>query len=144
MNKEWSENLISIFNEIAPIAQYFGMKLSYNEEGSAMIDLPYNPHLDHAAGGIHGGVYATMLDNAGWFTAAVSHDEPTLVVTSEITIHFFLPAKKTALRAIGKLIKKGKRQDIVEMDLLDAEENLIAHGIGTFVIIGEESFPIRN
>lgn len=37
------------------------------------MDLPYNPDLDHTLGSIHGGVHTTMLDTAGWFTAAAAH-----------------------------------------------------------------------
>ena len=48
--------LIRLFEERAPIARFFGMHLSYNEEGGAVVDLPYNPNLDHALGGIHGGL----------------------------------------------------------------------------------------
>ena len=54
----------------APILRTFGMTLHYDDKGRACIDLPYNPGLDHALAGIHGGVMGTMLDTVGWFTAA--------------------------------------------------------------------------
>ncbi len=113
MNIKRIEELLRMFNENAPIARYFGMKLSYTDEASAVIDLPYNPNLDHAFGGIHGGVYATMLDNAdvsvATFTAAAAHDVSCWVATSELSIHFLEPTKHTSLRAVGRLLKHGKR-----------------------------------
>ncbi len=135
MNTERIEELLRMFNENAPIARYFGMKLSFTDKASAVIDLPYNPNLDHAFGGIHGGVYATMLDNAGWFTAAAAHNVSCWVATSELSIHFLEPAQCTSLRAVGWLIKQGKRQDIAEMHLYDGQGHLIGHGVGTFVVL---------
>ena len=135
MNTERIEELLRMFNENAPIARYFGMKLSFTDEVNAVIDLPYNPNLDHALGGIHGGVYATMLDNAGWFTAAAAYDVSCWVATSELSVHFLEPAKNSSLRAVGRLIKHGKRQDIAEMHLYDGQGHLIGHGVGTFVVL---------
>jgi acyl-coenzyme A thioesterase PaaI-like protein len=77
MTAERIEELLHMFNEAAPIARLFGMRLSFTKEANAVIDLPYNPLPDHSSGGVHGGVYATMLDCAGWFTAAASHDAPS-------------------------------------------------------------------
>jgi uncharacterized protein (TIGR00369 family) len=135
MNTERIEELLRMFNENAPIARFFGMKLSFTDEASAIIDLPYNPNLDHAFGGIHGGVYATMLDNAGWFTAAAAQDVSCWVATSELSVHLLQPAERTSLRAVGRLIKQGKRQSIAEMVLHDEQGHLIGHGIGTFVAL---------
>jgi uncharacterized protein (TIGR00369 family) len=135
MKLERIEELLHLFNETAPIARCFGMRLSYTEEGNAVVDLPYNPNLDHALGGVHGGVYATMLDTAGWFTAAATHDVSLWLATAEISIHLLAPAEGTALRAVGRLLKSGKRQDIAEMHLYDAEDRLIGHATGTFVVL---------
>ena len=85
MNTERFKELVRLFNEKAPIARYLGMRLSYTGEGNAVVVLPYNPNLDHALNGIHGGVYATMLDCAGWFTAAAAHETPCWIATSEIS-----------------------------------------------------------
>ena len=173
MNTARIEELLRMFNENAPIARYFGMKLSFTDEANpvlssppgpwalyplslgqrtkglscrtsaqgpragqcAVIDLPYNPNLDHALDGIHGGVYATMLDSAGWFTAAAAHDISCWMATSEMSVHFLLPARHTSLRAIGRLLKQGKRQDIAEMYLYDGQGRWIGHGVGTFVVL---------
>jgi uncharacterized protein (TIGR00369 family) len=127
--------LLHTFNEVAPIAHYFGMRLSYNDEGQAIVDLPYNPNLDHALEGIHGGVYATMLDTAGWFTAAAAHDEPCWLATAEMSVHFLAPAARNSLQAIGRLIKRGRRQDVAEMHLYDSQGHLVGHATGTFVVL---------
>ena len=139
MSIERVQELERVFNEVAPIARYFGMKLSYTEERNAVVTLPYNPNLDHPMGGIHGGVYATLLDVAGWFTAAAARDVDCWIATAEMSIHFLLPVKQTSLRAIGRLLKPGKRQDIAEMNLYDGHDQLVGHAIGTFVVLPDIS-----
>lgn len=135
MNTDRLPQLLAMFNEQAPIARAFGMRLSYTAEGHAVIDLPYNPALDHAQGGVHGGIYATLLDSAGWFAAAASHAEECWIATSEMSIHFLLPAARTALRAVGCVLKPGKRQDVVEMFLYDETQSLVGHAMGTFIVL---------
>lgn len=135
MSAERINELLHMFNEMAPIARTFGMALSYTDEGHAIIDLPYNPGLDHPLGGIHGGVYTTMLDTAGWFTAAAAHDASCWLATAEMSVHFLAPAERTSLRATGQLIKRGRRQDIAEMRLYDGEGRLVGHATGTFIVL---------
>lgn len=144
INDQRKEELLRLFNEKAPIARTFGMKLSFTEDGRAVIDLPYNPNLNHALGAIHGGIYATVLDNAGWFTAAVLHELSRWLATSELTIHFLEPAQGVAIRGIGKIIRHGKRQDVVEMFLYDETGHLIAHAVGTFVVVQNASLNNRR
>jgi uncharacterized protein (TIGR00369 family) len=134
--------LLLLFNKKAPLANYFGMKLSFSKSGNAQIDLPYNPKLNHALGAIHGGVYATMLDNAGWFTAAATLDKLSWVATSDLSIRFLESVKQSSLKAKGKIIKKGKRFIVTEMQLFDSKEKLVGHATGTFVVLGEISLEI--
>jgi uncharacterized protein (TIGR00369 family) len=135
MTENRIDELLHLFNQEAPLARTFGMKLSFDDKGQAIVDLPYNPGLDHPLGGVHGGVYATMLDTAGWFTAAAAHEVNCWLTTAEMSIHFLLPVERTSLQARGELIKVGKRQDVAQMRLYDGEGRLVAHGTGTFIVL---------
>jgi uncharacterized protein (TIGR00369 family) len=141
VSTERIRELLHMFNQVAPIARTFGMVLSYTDEGNAVVDLPHNPGLDHALDGVHGGVYATMLDTAGWFTAAAAHDEPCWLATAEMSIHFLAPVARTSLRAVGRLIRRGRRQDVAEMHLYDGGGRLVGHATGTFVLLPDLSLP---
>ncbi len=132
---EHIQNFLTMFNERAPIGRLFGMKLSFNEENNALIELPYNPDLDHALGAIHGGVYVTMMDTAGWFTSAVRRESGCMLVTSEMSVHFIKPVQKNTLRAEARIIRQGKRQDIVEMSLYNEKNSLVGHAVGTFMVV---------
>lgn len=129
------DELLHMFNHDARIARTFGMRLSFNTEGQAIIDLPYNAGLDHGLGGVHGGVYMTLLDTAAWFTAAAAHADSVWVATAEITVHLLKPAYEVDLRAVGRLIQAGRRLDIAEAHLNTGDGRLIGHAVGTFIVL---------
>ena len=131
MKTAWQQELIELFRG-APIARFFGMTLSYDKQGHAHFILPYNPNLDHAGKGIHGGAIATLLDNAGWFAVA-AQKEGVLVVTSEFKIHLLYPVRESELHAEGWVVKSGKRISIAEMRVSASDGELVAIGTGTYV-----------
>jgi acyl-CoA thioesterase len=132
MNTVRQQELLAVFG-LGPITRFFGMALSYDEQGHAHVNLPYNPNLDYPCG-IHGGVIATLLDTAGWFAAA-AQSETGWVATSEFKIHLLYPAQESDLHAEGWVVKSGKRISIAEMRVSASNGELVAMGTGTFVIL---------
>ena len=134
MRADRIEELTRLFYKKASLIRYFGMEISFSDEGNAVIELAYNPNLDNLSGAIHGGVFATLMDIAGGFTAALAHEEPCSVATTDMSVHYLAPARQTSLRAVGRLLKSGRRQKVAEMYLYDAKGKLVAHGTGTFIV----------
>jgi len=131
------EKLLRLFNGGSHIVQTLNLGLRFTDHDRAVVTMPYDPAYDHAAGSVHGGMYAVLMDTAGWFTSAVTRDESAWVATAELSMHLLKAAHKVALRAEGRMIKPGKRQDVVEMFLYnDATGELVGHATGTFVPSG--------
>jgi uncharacterized protein (TIGR00369 family) len=125
------EHLISFFNR-APLKHAFGMIISYKENGEAIFDMPYNPSFDHTMGGIYGGVVASMIDNAGWYTAAAQTDN--WVSTVNLYVQLLEPAEKTPIRSVGELVRAGKKLCVVNSKVYAGDNRLIAIGSGNFSI----------
>jgi uncharacterized protein (TIGR00369 family) len=123
--------LVALFGK-APIKKSMGMELSYDEQGCAIFDMPYHPGFDHALNGIHGGVIATLLDNAGWFTAAALYD--SWIATAEMQVRYLEPVAKAHLIAQGRIIRAGKRMAMTEMEVRTQDGRRVAVGSGTFVV----------
>jgi uncharacterized protein (TIGR00369 family) len=124
------EKLIEL-SHTAPIIVSMGSQLSYNDGGEAVWDMPYHSGFDHALEGVHGGVFATLLDNAGWFTVAPYYD--TWVATVEFQVRLLEHVQKKDLRAVGHLVKLGKRLSTTRMEVLTADDGkVVAIGSGTF------------
>jgi len=128
---ERCDALVAFFNR-APLKTAFGMTISYNPQHDAVFEMPYNQCFDHTMGGIFGGVIASMLDNAGWFTAAAQTDY--WVSTANLNIQILEPAAKTLIRSIGHLVRSGKSLIVVSIEARSEAGNLIAIGTGTFSV----------
>ncbi len=122
--------LVALFSR-APIVKSFGMEISYNADGEAVVGLPYNPALDSPVG-IHGGVMATMLDVAGWFTVATRFDH--WIATVDLHVQLVRHVEKTGLRASGKIIRVGSRLSTATMELRADDGELAAIGSATFSV----------
>ena len=122
----------------APIAASMGMSAHYDDQGRAVFTQPYHPGFDHALGGIHGGLIATMLDNAGWFTVAPHYDH--WVATVEFSVRLHAPVRRAGLVATGDLQSLGRRMAVARMEVRDDAGALIATGAGTFT---DTSVPIK-
>ena len=132
MSTTRQRELIELFG-MGRIGKFFGTSLSFDEQGHAHVDLPYNPNLDQPCG-IHGGIAATLLDTAGWFAAA-AQSRTIMLTTSELSIHFLNPALECDLHAEGWVVKSGKRISIAEMRVSKSSGEVVAIGTGTFVVI---------
>jgi len=132
MSTKRQQELLELFNT-GRIPKFFGFTLSFDEQGHAHVDLPYNPNLDQPCG-IHGGIIATLLDTAGWFAVA-AQSKTILVTTSELSIHFLNPAQECDLHAEGWVVKAGKRTLIGGMRVSKSDGEVAAIGTGTFVVI---------
>jgi len=123
------EHFVQLFNN-APIKKSMGMDLHYNDEGQAVFELPRNPKFDHALHDVHGGVIATLLDNAGWFTIAAYYG--CWVVTVEFHVRLLEPAKQEDLKSIGRIVRTGNRLGMAQMEVRSKDDRLVAIGSGTF------------
>jgi acyl-coenzyme A thioesterase PaaI-like protein len=66
--KKRREELLASY-ERAPIRKTLGMVLSFNDRDESLLDLQHNPGFEHGMRDTHGGIIATLLDTAGWFSA---------------------------------------------------------------------------
>jgi len=123
----------------APISKTMGMRLHYNEAGQAVFTMPYHPGFDHAMGGIHGAVLATMIDNAGWFTVAPHFTH--WIATVEFSTRLLEHVEKEGLVSKGTIVRLGKTLVVCNMEVRTAADRLIATGAGTFMVT---SVPLEN
>jgi len=130
------DTLVAFFAE-APMKQTFGMTLSYDENGDAIFEMPFKESLCHAMKDTHGGAIATLIDNAGWFTAATRYD--FWISTSEMSVRLHEPAHQEDLRATGQIVRAGKRMCSTTMEVRTTTGRLVATGAGTFVV---SSIPV--
>ena len=124
-----------------PIAETLGFSLAEVEHGRAVFEgLPefrhYNP-----LGVVHGGLAMTLLDSCLGCCIHTTLAKGEGYTTLEVKVNLVRAITKDTgpVRAIGRLIHRGRTTATAEGDLRDAKGNLLAHGTTTCMI-----FPAKK
>ena len=133
-DKERYEELKNIFNS-QEFLSFVGMKLEHIERGRAVISCENKKEFSQYLGYMHGGMITSIADTAGGQAAATIIEDGQKIVTSELKIHFLKPITVKKVIAEGIVISSGKKLIIVESDIKDEEENLLAKMIATMYVI---------
>jgi uncharacterized protein (TIGR00369 family) len=108
---------------------HLGATIRFDDQLRSVVSLPHKPELEHAMGGIHGGVLATMIDAAAWCAAAVHY--PSWITTVEFDTRLLEPVIGEDLVATGRVVRLGKRIAVAEAEVHTAAGRLVAVGSAT-------------
>ena len=113
-----------------------GAELISVEQGKVIITLKLKSSLMQQHGFGHAGVTFSIGDSAAGYAALTKMESHQEVLTSEMKIQLLSPAHGSMLRAIGSVIKAGRRLLVVKSDVYsvsDKKEKLVATMLGTMV-----------
>ena len=113
-----------------------GAELVSVEQGKVIITLKLKSSLMQQHGFGHAGVTFSIGDSAAGYAALTKMESHQEVLTSEMKIQLLSPAHGSMLRAIGSVIKAGRRLLVVKSDVYsvsDKKEKLVATMLGTMV-----------
>ena len=89
--------------------RHLGAELRRVEPGLVYIWLPYSDKVTQQQDGFHGGAMGAVADIAGGYAGLTLAADGMEVVTAEYKINFLGSYQGGALRAIGRVVKPGKR-----------------------------------
>ena len=96
------------------------------------IKMPMQPAMERRAGTkqFHGGPIASFVDVAGDFAIGMLLGGG--VPTINIRIDYLKPAVGDALVAVARVRRKGRTVAVIDIDVLDEKNSLVAMGRGTY------------
>ena len=89
--------------------QHLGARLLRVEPGLCEVAMPHSERVSQQQGGFHGGAMGTLADIAGGYAAMTTVGVDAEVTTVEYKINFLASFQDGELRAVGRVIKAGKR-----------------------------------
>ena len=113
-----------------------GAELISVEQGKVIISLKLKSSLMQQHGFGHAGVTFSIGDSAAGYAALTKMESHQEVLTSEMKIQLLSPSHGNMLKAIGSVIKAGRRLLVVKSDVYsvsDKKEKLVATMLGTMV-----------
>jgi len=115
----------------APVATLIGFKLVSARPGEAVVELQADQRHANPMGTLHGGVLCDIADAAMGIAYACALGEGESFTTLEMKINFLKPVWKAHLRAVGRVVKKGRTIGLVECDITDEQQSLVARASST-------------
>jgi uncharacterized protein (TIGR00369 family) len=117
----------------SPALQWLAPTLEELGLDHCVLGLKSRPELTNGSPTIHGGVLATLADTAVAFALSTNFDGKMGFATTDLTIHFLRRAK-TEVKARARILKKGKRVNVGEVDIVDTDGTPVARALTTFLL----------
>jgi uncharacterized protein (TIGR00369 family) len=113
-----------------PFWRHVGCVIESVEEGQAVLSLTIQHHHINGNMTLHGGMYATLLDNAMGLAARSLGERK--VATTNMNIHYLSSIGEGTIYARGRVVHTTKRTITAEARVETADGELLAMGTGSF------------
>ena len=108
--------------------------------GEATAEMETNSAHHNPMGSLHGGVLCSLADTAMGFAHSSTLDDGETSTTIELHINFLRPVWDAKLRAVGRVIKGGRTTSLIECDVFDEKNRLVARASSTCMTLrGEQA-----
>ena len=120
--------------DASPFIHFFGMRVVSIDAATStvVLEMTLRPELERlpGTGQWHGGAVAGLIDTAGDFALVLKAGAP--VPTINFRVDYLRPAMTPTLRATARVRRAGRTVGIVDIDVEDAQERLVAIGRGCY------------
>lgn len=123
-----------------PIAALLGFTLTSIAPGRATIAFEADERHANPMGTLHGGVFCDIADAAMGMAYASTLEAGETFATLELKINFLKPFWRGKLVATAHVVKGGRSVGLVECDVTDEHERLVARATSTCMTLrGEQA-----
>ncbi len=118
----------------SPFIHSLGLAMGATDSAAGTLEMtmPFRPELERSqgTGQFHGGPIASLIDVAGDFVLIwmLGYGVPTINFRTD----YLRPGTGGSLRAVAHIRKAGRTVGVVDIDVLDEEDRLVAVGRGTY------------
>jgi len=134
MGKEgYLKQVMKVANS-SPYYRLLGMEVKEIKEGESRIEMPFKQDLTHPYGIAHGGAIASLADSAVAMALIDLVDPKDRITTIEFKINFFASVDKGKLEAHAKIIHKGSKTAVGDVEVVNEKGKLVAKLVATYSI----------
>src|SRR5216683_1800627 len=115
----------------APIGKLLGLTIIRSAAGRVTVEFEAGERYANPMGTLHGGVLCDIADAAMGVAYRSTLAEGETFTTIELKINFLRPVRKAKLRAQARMVRAGKVVGLIECDILDERQRLVARASST-------------
>lgn len=134
LNPEHIKSVIGLINQ-APYFQLLSMEVCELGLGYSRVVVDLERKHLNPFGGIHGGVYSSLIDTAAYWAVYCDVEENVGLISLDIKVDNLAPINEGRLVVEGKRIKAGRSICIAEAVIIDKQSRYLAHGISKQTVI---------
>ena len=97
-----------------------------------------------AYGIVHGGVLATLIDTATFWSVYMRLPEGAGLVNIDLKLNYLKPVENGLLIAEGRAIRSGNSISYAETNVLNEKRELIAHGTSTLMTLPGKGLRLNS
>jgi acyl-CoA thioesterase len=120
-----------------PFPAFLGIEIESLETGCARLSLNYRPELSQGMGFIHAGAITALCDTAVAVAVFTMTEPGEKVLTVELKVNFLAPADRDIV-ATAKILHKGRRTAVGEVDVNGADGALVAKALVTYYVYKDQ------
>lgn len=115
----------------------FGMRRVDDPEAGPSLEMDVRPEVANPHGGLHGGLMAVLIE-CGAAGVAVRACDSEMIVAGDLLVRFLSPARVGPARVVGRVLRAGRRQVVVQADVVDIgdDRRLVASSTLAYTRLG--------
>ena len=102
-----------------------GLREVESSDGSLTMEMPVDERVVNSAGGLRGGLVATMADVTAGQLAARITPFGNGIATTDLFIRYLRPIKIGPARAVARILRRGRRSVVVQVDIYRGNDDEI-------------------
>lgn len=136
MSKITIPEIQEILDAELPLVNLLGMTIEDVGEGRCVLRMAFKPELVRPGGTIAGPATMALADLSMYVVVLSLVGRVELAVTTSMTVNFLRKPAQVDLIAHGRILKRGKRLAVVEVELFSDgnPDDMVAHVTGTYSI----------
>jgi uncharacterized protein (TIGR00369 family) len=135
ISPNFRDALITKMKTDIPFWALLGMEVVDVKKGWGKVRLPFTKKLSQPDGYAHGGAIFSPADAAVAIALLGMIDRSETLLTVEMKINYLKSVKEGDIIAEAKVVHKGKRTALGDVEVRNSEGELVAKGLATYMII---------
>jgi uncharacterized protein (TIGR00369 family) len=140
LSPKFKETLLTRMQEESPYWTLLGLEIADIKKGWAKVRLPFARKLVHPLGIAHGGAIFSAADSAVAMALIGLVERDETFTTVEMKINYLRPFDKGEIMAEARIIHRGGKTALGDVEVRNGDGTLIAKGLATYMILKKEEF----
>lgn len=118
-----------------PFEHHLKLTVAERHPDGVTIHFPLAPEFINSQGVLHGGITATIADEAAWHAIEHHFESQRNCTTTELKVNYLRPITGEKVIARAYLVRAGKTLCVSRIDIFDDAQHLAAIAIVTYMLL---------